>query len=54
MKSGQSCVGTPALRPREFVDALDQILEEIRKTFSDSPKRAKKTPESLDPTRVTA
>lgn len=54
MKNGQSCVGTPALRPREFVDVLDQILEEIRKSFDGSPKRVKKTPKSLDPTGVRA
>jgi hypothetical protein len=30
MKGGQECVGAPALRPREFVGALDQTLKEIR------------------------
>ena len=30
MKSGRKCLGAPALRPREFVTVLDEMLEEIR------------------------
>ncbi len=30
MKDGQQCLATAALRPREFVAVLDQMLEEIR------------------------
>jgi hypothetical protein len=30
MRDGQKCLGVAALRPREFVAVLDQMLEEIR------------------------
>jgi hypothetical protein len=30
MHHGQKCLGAPALRPSEFVDALDQMVREIQ------------------------
>jgi len=40
MKDGQKCLGAPALRPREFIGVLDQMLKEIRvNCFAVVPKR---------------
>lgn len=32
LKVGRDCFGTPALRPREFFDVLNEIVDEIRTT----------------------
>jgi hypothetical protein len=34
LRFGAECLGSPALRPREFADALDRIVDEIRTTVA--------------------
>jgi hypothetical protein len=34
LRFGAECLGSPALRPREFADALDGIVDEIRTTVA--------------------
>ncbi len=34
LKIGEECFGVPALRPTEFVNALDEVLEQITRLFT--------------------
>ncbi len=34
LKVGEECLGAPALRPTEFANALDEVLEQITRLFT--------------------
>jgi hypothetical protein len=36
LKAGKECFGAPALRPAEFAEALDEVLEQIKVSFEPS------------------
>ena len=47
VKSGQMCLGAPALRPREFTSVLEQTLNEIRNHHGPAPKGLQETYDNL-------